>query len=248
MRQKLLSSIKQAFLRCVVVAVVFVSSTQQNLDSEAHLEEWFRVNLTDYADHLLPLVSNFIAENEMDPLTIPDAAQSYWIVGSLLFLPAIYTELTYSFSSGSMHYLSRLERYGAITVAYTGQTLTIDANIAFDSVLLTYDYFVKVLLLEQRGKIFADASSIWANVKLNFDILTCRVTLKTIELTDIKSITIWIQGSTLTEQLITPFCNIGAFVIKNALIKLIEEQVSASLRTHFDRINATICPWNPVPI
>ncbi|XP_076398466.1 uncharacterized protein LOC100876738 isoform X2 [Megachile rotundata] len=183
------------------------------------------------------------------PSSRPDTfIRPFLAVQSLLFLPAIYTELTYSFSSGSMHYLSKLEHYGAITVAYTGQTLTIDANIAFDSVLLTYDYFVKVLLLEQRGKIFADASSIWANVKLNFDILTCRVTLKTIELTDIKSITIWIQGSTLTEQLITPFCNIGAFVIKNALIKLIEEQVSASLRTHFDRINATICPWNPVPI
>ncbi|XP_029039706.2 uncharacterized protein LOC114874522 isoform X5 [Osmia bicornis bicornis] len=134
MQKTLPFSIERAFI-CCFVGVIFISFTEQKLETEKHQEEWFRINLTDFVDHLMPFVSKYIVENEMDPLMIPDVGQSFWIVGPLLILPSLHAELTYSFSSGSMHYLSKLERNGTVTVSYTGQTFTIDGNVVFDRIL-----------------------------------------------------------------------------------------------------------------
>lgn len=69
-------SIERAFI-CCVVGVVFISFTEQKLETEKQEEEWFQINLTDYADYLMPLVSKYIVENDMDPLMIPDVGQSF---------------------------------------------------------------------------------------------------------------------------------------------------------------------------
>ncbi|XP_029039699.2 uncharacterized protein LOC114874522 isoform X2 [Osmia bicornis bicornis] len=243
MQKTLPFSIERAFI-CCFVGVIFISFTEQKLETEKHQEEWFRINLTDFVDHLMPFVSKYIVENEMDPLMIPDVGQSFWIVGPLLILPSLHAELTYSFSSGSMHYLSKLERNGTVTVSYTGQTFTIDGNVVFDRILLTYDYFIKLLFLRQQGKVFADASSVWVNFRINFNILNCEFTLKAIELCNIESITISIVGGTLTELLITPFTNIVTFLIKKALMKMIEKRITELFIAHFDQMNETVCPWN----
>nr|XP_034185734.1 uncharacterized protein LOC117606865 isoform X1 [Osmia lignaria] len=243
MQKTLPFSIERAFI-CCFVGVIFISFTEQKLETEKHQEEWFRINLTDFVDHIMPLVSKYIVENEMDPLMIPDVGQSFRIVGPLLILPSLHAELTYSFSSGSMHYLSKLERNGTVTVSYTGQTFTIDGNVVFDSILLTYDYFIKLLFLRQQGKVFADASSVWVNFRINFNILNCEFTLKAIELSNIESITISIVGGTLMEQLITPFTNIVTFLIKKALMKMIEKRITELFIAHFDQMNEIACPWN----
>lgn len=54
-----------------------------------------------------------------------------------LFLPTEFSELTYSFSSGSLYYLSELERAGRVIGIYGDKTLGIYASITFDSILVS---------------------------------------------------------------------------------------------------------------
>lgn len=59
-----------------------------------------------------------------------------------LVLPGACFELTYSFSSGLVYYLSELERNDTLIVAYRDKALNIDASIALDSVLVTMGHTI----------------------------------------------------------------------------------------------------------
>ncbi|CAK9817451.1 hypothetical protein ANTPLA_LOCUS9386 [Anthophora plagiata] len=205
----------------------------------------FRMNFTGWVDKLLPYVSNFMVENQMDPLTIPDIHRSIWIEGPFLFPPITYnTEMTCTFSSGSLYHLSELERHGTVIVLYGDKTFSVDANIAFDSILLSYDYFLKLLFLRQRGKVLAEATSIWANIGIDFNMITCELTLKRLKLNNIESIRIFPDENNLVEDAIMPLANVLIFLVKTALIKKIEEQAAIFLREYLDRMAKNLCPWN----
>ncbi|CAK9817453.1 hypothetical protein ANTPLA_LOCUS9386 [Anthophora plagiata] len=162
-----------------------------------------------------------------------------------LFPPITYnTEMTCTFSSGSLYHLSELERHGTVIVLYGDKTFSVDANIAFDSILLSYDYFLKLLFLRQRGKVLAEATSIWANIGIDFNMITCELTLKRLKLNNIESIRIFPDENNLVEDAIMPLANVLIFLVKTALIKKIEEQAAIFLREYLDRMAKNLCPWN----
>ncbi|CAL7942850.1 unnamed protein product [Xylocopa violacea] len=209
-------------------------------DEEEPMKNEYRMNLTELSDQLLQFVSRFVVENEMDPLPIMDIRHSFRIVGPYLFPPAAYTEITYSFSSGLLYYLSELERHGTIIVAYRDKVFSIDANVAFDNLLFSYDYYLKAPLLQRQGKLFAKATSIWASIVIDFNILSYKFILQRLELKNIESIRIFLEGNTLIGRAIASIVNVALLFVKNALIEKIEEQATMTLRQYFEQLNEDI--------
>ncbi|XP_076753460.1 uncharacterized protein LOC143424943 [Xylocopa sonorina] len=195
------------------------------------------MNLTELSGELLQFLSRFILENEMDPLPIMDIRHSLQIVGPYLFSPAVYTEITYTFSSGLLYYLSEVERHDTVIVVYRDKVFSIDANVAFDNLLLSYDYYLKALLLQQQGKLFAKATSIWASIVIDFNIISHKFILQRLKLKNIESIRIFFEGNTLIGRGITSIINVALLFVKSVLIETIEEQATTSLRRYFKQLN-----------
>ncbi|KZC05110.1 hypothetical protein WN55_08717 [Dufourea novaeangliae] len=192
---KLFSLIDAMFI-CCVVATVFIVSSQHSTKYVAKYfeqaesiyeehrfedeEEELQTDLTELINTFLPLVSKLIVAYELDPLEISDVRQNYSI--RFASLPVAYGVLTYSFSSGLLHHLSDLERVDTAIGTFRDNTLSIDASLEMDSMLMSYDYFVKVLFLRQYGTILAEANSILVNVRIDIDTIDCTFVLKKLKL------------------------------------------------------------------
>lgn len=86
---------EQLFLSCCVIAVAVAAAAGQDSDFGRELlvyegqsfeeredqGEWLRADLTEFLHHLFPLVSEFMRNNDLDPLTIRDIRRSFWMVG-----------------------------------------------------------------------------------------------------------------------------------------------------------------------
>ncbi|XP_076632879.1 uncharacterized protein LOC143347534 [Colletes latitarsis] len=260
MRRKVFSFTDATFV-CCIVAIVFATSTEPNTGhvnrtglwssndfenkepryNRCFVEEGLCLDLTEYIDDFSRLASEFFLTNELDPLTIPDIHRSFRL--PFLFLPTTHDELTYYFSSGSLYYLSEFKRAGGAIGVYRDKTLSIDANIAFDSILFTYNYFVKLLFLEKYGRIVAEAASIRLDIGVDFNIIDCKFVLRKLKLTNIESMTMTIHGSSLAERLIIPITNVGIRLVKKLLTEEIEKLATAMFQEYIELMNENISPW-----
>ncbi|XP_076182771.1 uncharacterized protein LOC143154716 isoform X2 [Ptiloglossa arizonensis] len=249
MRGKLYYFIDVTFV--YIVTIVLVSSIEHNIGHADRInprsnyddsvkndsfygkdcsEKEVCLDLTEYVGDYFPLVAKYFLANELDPLTIPDIRQSFWMPS--LFLPTEFSELTYSFSSGSLYYLSELERAGRVIGIYGDKTLGIYASITFDSILLSYDYFVKLLFLSEYGRIHAKATFVRVEIRIDFDIV------------GFKSIKLSIHGSDLAKRFMTPFVKAWIFLTKKSTIKTIEEIATTMFREHLEKTNENISLYN----
>ncbi|XP_076182772.1 uncharacterized protein LOC143154716 isoform X3 [Ptiloglossa arizonensis] len=215
MRGKLYYFIDVTFV--YIVTIVLVSSIEHNIG---------------HADRINPR-SNYDDSVKNDSFYGKDCSEKE----PSLFLPTEFSELTYSFSSGSLYYLSELERAGRVIGIYGDKTLGIYASITFDSILLSYDYFVKLLFLSEYGRIHAKATFVRVEIRIDFDIVGFKFVLK-------KSIKLSIHGSDLAKRFMTPFVKAWIFLTKKSTIKTIEEIATTMFREHLEKTNENISLYN----
>ncbi|XP_043259696.1 uncharacterized protein LOC122401556 [Colletes gigas] len=260
MRRKVFSFTDATFV-CCIVAIVLATSTESNRGhvnrtglwssndfennepryDHCFVEEGLCLDFTEYIDDFFRLASEFFLRNELDPMTIPDIHRSFRL--PFLFLPTSYDELTYYFSSGSLYYLSEFKRAGGAIGVYKDETLSIDASIAFDSILFTYDYFVRLLFLENYGRIIAEATSIRLDIGVDFNIIDCKFVLRKLRLTSVESMTMTLHGNSMAERLIIPITNVGIRLVKKLLTEEIEKIATEMFQEHIELMNENISPW-----
>ncbi|XP_017891866.1 uncharacterized protein LOC108632075 [Ceratina calcarata] len=205
-----------------------------------------QVNLTNSIDTLIPYISKYIVDSKMDPLKIPDVHQRFCVTDLLFFPLPICIGLTYSLSSGLLHYLSQIKRRGPVIITSKDGVLDVDASLTFDKISVSYNYFLESLILQQHGKSVIEGDSIWANIGLAVNTTSCKFAFKRFKLMSVKSIQVIIKEDGLINQLIMFIANIVVFLMKNTLIESIESGSTTALREAFKGMNEAPCPWNPI--
>ncbi|XP_018352221.1 PREDICTED: uncharacterized protein LOC108754446 [Trachymyrmex septentrionalis] len=215
------SQIQLTFLLVVVVCMVHSTplTVEQNTDPGQNVE--IRANLDKVVDALLPSVRQFILNNGMDPMQLPNV--------STHIFPHLTGKLkgNLDLKNGWIQNLSLVKRSQHVTATYKDLRLTIDMNLGFEVMSFNYNYNLKHLLYKRKGDVYGRLHDLDVHVVATIDLNNYYLLLDSIKFSNVWNFDLQFGGN-LLDPLVNAMTKIVTKVFRNPLLNVIENRTKSN--------------------
>ncbi|KAG8188797.1 hypothetical protein JTE90_009189 [Oedothorax gibbosus] len=188
---------------------------------------------TNLVDAILEQSSNFMAEQGMEPLNLPDYQEVY--EKSLFF---ITTRSEFDVYNGTLHGLSTLSRKGDVMTVYANNSLIFEADFEFQNLTGDYLWKAEALGADTKGRMAIEIKSVEGFVKLRKNLSAgSKLELDALHVKNIRHIWLDLQGLGTWDYVMESIVNLIANGLKLQLADAIAEPVQKTIQEQLDRLN-----------
>ncbi|XP_050456792.1 uncharacterized protein LOC126854267 isoform X2 [Cataglyphis hispanica] len=145
--------------------------------------------------------------------------------------------------SGILNGLSILKRHNNATLTYIDKLLKMDIGFEFELLKGRYDYIVKLVFQNIRGRIKALAENIRAVINITFNTTNYTLVLNKFDLQVPSRIKVTVENKDGSIDWInTIIVNIIAPFFKETITSTVRKEASNAIQTYFNEINHKIAP------
>ncbi|XP_050309178.1 uncharacterized protein LOC126745389 [Anthonomus grandis grandis] len=215
---------------------------------EAHLLNWIELkkialehggevtaghieaDVTDYVIKIMKNLQNVIVQLGLDPMGLSNQTIKLIPTGKL----DIY--------DGWLSDLSTINISDSVLVRYTQETDILDLTLplAFKSLLITYDYHVKIVLLSIKGTIDAKIKQVKCNLRLGFNLTSYHAFVDDVDITDSGTITFKFTGLGLLDWIINLLTGVLTTLFHSIILGVINAVIYVPVNSIVDVINTAI--------
>ncbi|XP_050309172.1 uncharacterized protein LOC126745387 [Anthonomus grandis grandis] len=225
----ILSEIQEQLSRKIVSEISWEKVRDLTLENGFEANGNIQADVTDYALKVVKNIENLIIEGGLDPLALSNQSINM-IVGSI------------TLTDGWLQELSTLNISDAVIAKYTQTTgvLELTLPLAFDSILISYDYHTKVLLLSIKGAIDAKVKHVSMNLHMGFNFTNYHAFVDDVDITDTGSITIKLTGLGLLDWIIEMITNTLTALFHSIIIWVVNLVIYTPVNMVVNAINDAI--------
>ncbi|XP_011691148.1 PREDICTED: uncharacterized protein LOC105452045 isoform X2 [Wasmannia auropunctata] len=231
-------------MKFVYIVLVFISlaSARPELGTLNIIDDKFSgADINEQVDRLIPKISEFILDHGLDPLNLPDTETKLWNGFAHTDISKQIEPMLYKadlvLNSGTLRHLSDLKRYGDATVSYEEKVLNLDVGFEFKLLQGTYNFIVKLVLVNLKGRIIASTENVHAEIGVTFNTTSNILSLNKFKL-QVPSIKIVVENKNgMVDWINTFIVNIVTPFFKSTITNVIEKEAANAIRTYLDEIN-----------
>ncbi|XP_011635242.1 uncharacterized protein LOC105425923 [Pogonomyrmex barbatus] len=238
-------------MKSVYIILIFTSlvSAEPETMNVIEIGNW-SIDINDIVDGIIPQISQFIVENNLDPLKLPNTEKRLWMGKPMVanqapkIEPKIY-RADFHLHSGLLKHLSNLKRYGNATLNYEND-LYFDVGFEFELLEGTYNYTLDLVFLNFKGRITALTENVRCKINVKSDLTDQTLTLTKFELQVPGKIDVIVEHkngkvdwiNTVIVNIITPF-------FKNAIVYTVQNEAANAIQKYFDELSKTTAQQKP---
>ncbi|KAM0731257.1 hypothetical protein ACS0PU_002317 [Formica fusca] len=230
-------------MKFIYIILIGIARTSAELETWDITEIKNRiVNLNKLVDRFNPSIAQFISKYGLDPLKLSQTEQKLWMENPNFSEPMIY-KADLVLHSGTLKGLSNLKRHNNATLMYADKLLKMDIGFEFKLLKGTYDYILKLVIRNIRGRIIALAENVRAVINITFNTTSYTLALNKFDLQVPGRIKVTVENKNGSMDWInTIIVNIVAPFFKDTITNAVREEASNAIQTYFNEINHKIAP------
>ncbi|KAL6429420.1 hypothetical protein ACFW04_008231 [Cataglyphis niger] len=216
-------------MKFIYIVLIIIAWTSAELETWDIIEIKNRnVNINKLVDRFNPAIVQIINKYGLDPLKLPQTEQKLWMEDPNFSEPMIY-KADVVLHSGILNGLSILKRHNNATLTYIDKLLKMDIGFEFELLKGRYDYIVKLVFQNIRGRIKVLAENIRAVINITFNTTNYTLALNKFDLQVPSRIKVTVENKDGSMDW-----------INTIIINIIE--ASNAIQTYFNEINHKIAP------
>ncbi|XP_024869442.1 uncharacterized protein LOC112453113 [Temnothorax curvispinosus] len=233
-------------MKFVYVILVFISLASAELEILNIIDNVNSdTNINNVVDEFIPQISQFIVNNNLDPLNLPQTKTKLWMDLSDTTIsnqvePMIY-KADLILHSGILKRLSDLKRYGNATLSYKAEDVKLNLGFEFKVLQGSYSFTVNLVFFNLKGRILASSANVRAKTAVRFNSMNQTLSLDKFELQVPGKIKVIIENKNgLVDWVNTFIVNIITPFFKNTIVNFVQEQATNAIQTYFNEINKSL--------
>ncbi|GFV88572.1 uncharacterized protein TNCV_1243821 [Trichonephila clavipes] len=188
---------------------------------------------TNLVDSILEKSANYLRENDMEPLPLPDYKQVY---ERSLFLVTTRGEL--DVFNGTLHGLSTLSRKGDVITVFANNSLIFEADFEFKNLTGNYQWLAEALGAEKGGALEVQVKSVEGFIRIRQDLkVGSRLELDSFKINGIRHVWLDLQGLGNWDYFMESIVNLMTNGMKLQLADAMVVPLEKSIQEQLDQIN-----------
>ncbi|KAG8221931.1 hypothetical protein J437_LFUL002490 [Ladona fulva] len=185
-----------------------------------------KVNMNDFVDRMMEKARDFMLENGLDPMQLPDTVEKFEVTD----LIGIKWQGELDLVKGWLQDLSTIFRTGDVSVVYKDKKMHIEAEIGFKDLVFNYDFTARVMKLSESGMVNGKASDVKIVFKAIADIFTKTIALDDLQISHVGDIDIQFNGlGTIANFIVDKLTEVVIALFKEPILEMVETEVRKTL-------------------